>query len=57
VQFVIDPVVLKFNKEIAARREQVKQLIDARTKAGGESSTDVFTVVFEIFGRGRGCAL
>lgn len=45
VQFVVDPLVLKFNKEIAARREQVKQLIDARAKAGGESSTDVFTVV------------
>lgn len=45
VQFVIDPLVLKFNKEIAARREQVKQLIDARTKAGGESSPDVFSVV------------
>ncbi|HVS82359.1 MAG TPA: hypothetical protein VHE60_11560 [Pyrinomonadaceae bacterium] len=45
VQYVIDPLVLKFNKEIAARREQVKQLIDARTKAGGESSPDVFTVV------------
>src|SRR5712691_8348298 len=45
VQFVIDPLVLKFNKEIAARREQVKQLIDARVKAGGESSTDAFTVV------------
>ncbi|HSP64007.1 MAG TPA: hypothetical protein VLQ90_13555 [Pyrinomonadaceae bacterium] len=45
VQFVIDPLVLKFNKEIAARREQVKQLIEARTKAGGESSTDAFTVV------------
>ena len=45
VQFVIDPLVLKFNKEIAARREQVKQVIDARTKAGGESSPDVFTVV------------
>lgn len=45
VQFVIDPLVLKFNKEIASRREQVKQLIDARTKAGGETSPDVFTVV------------
>ena len=45
VQFVIDPLVLKFNKEIAARREQVKQLIDARAKAGGETSPDVFTVV------------
>src|SRR5258708_5188130 len=28
VQFVIDPLVLKFNKNISARREQVKQLID-----------------------------
>ncbi len=45
VQYLIDPLVLKFNKEIAARREQVKQLIDARTKAGGEASPDVFTVV------------
>src|SRR6267378_3217079 len=45
LQFIIDPLVLKFNKEIAARREQVKQLIDARVKAGGESSTDAFTVV------------
>src|SRR5712691_3383199 len=45
LQYVIDPLVLKFNKEIAARREQVKQLIDARAKAGGESSPDVFTVV------------
>lgn len=45
LQFVIDPLVLKFNKEIAARRQQVKQLIDERVKAGGESSPDVFTVV------------
>jgi hypothetical protein len=45
VQYVIDPLVLKFNKEIAARREQVKQLIGARAKAGGESSPDVFTIV------------
>ena len=38
VQFVIDPLVLKFNKEIAAQREQIKQLIDARTKEGGTVS-------------------
>ena len=45
IQFVIDPLVLKFNKEIAAQREQIKQLIDARTKEGGTASPDVFVVV------------
>lgn len=45
VQFVIDPLVLKFNKDIAAQREQIKQLIDARTKEGGTASPDVFVVV------------
>jgi tetratricopeptide (TPR) repeat protein len=44
-QFVIDPLILKFNKQIAAQREQVKQLIDARTKAEATVSTDVFVVV------------
>lgn len=44
-QFVIDPLVLKFNKQIAAQREQVKQLIDARTKAEAMVSPDVFVVV------------
>lgn len=44
-QFVIDPLVLKFNREIAAQREQIKQLIDARTKAGSTVSPDVFVVV------------
>lgn len=45
VQFVIDPLVLKFNKEIAAQRVQIKQLIDARSKEGGTASPDVFVVV------------
>lgn len=45
LQFVIDPLLLRFNKEIAAQREQVKQLIEARTKAGGTASPDVFIVV------------
>jgi len=45
VQFVIDPLVLKNNKEIAAQREQIKQLIDARSKDGGTVSPDVFVVV------------
>jgi len=36
LQFVIDPLVIKFNKEIAAHRDQVKLLIDARTKEGAD---------------------
>src|SRR5438552_460741 len=45
LQFVIDPLVLKFSKEISAQRDQIKQLIDARTKAGATVSPDVFVVV------------
>jgi tetratricopeptide (TPR) repeat protein len=44
-QFVIDPLVLKFNKQIAAQRDQIKQLIEARTKAGATVSLDPFVVV------------
>ncbi len=45
LQFVIDPLVLKFNKEIAQQREPIKQLIAARTKADGVTSLDPFVVV------------
>jgi hypothetical protein len=42
---VIDPLILRFNKEIAARREPLKQLLKER-EAGGESVTpDVFVAV------------
>jgi tetratricopeptide (TPR) repeat protein len=45
IQYVVDALVLRNNKEIAARREQIKQLIDERTKAGGTVSPDAFVVV------------
>jgi tetratricopeptide (TPR) repeat protein len=45
LQFVIDPLVLKFNKQIAALRDQIKQVIEARTKEGATVSPDVFVVV------------
>lgn len=45
LQFVIDPLVLKFNKEIAAQRDQVKALIEIRTKEGAVVSPDVFVVI------------
>jgi tetratricopeptide (TPR) repeat protein len=41
----MDALVLRYNKEIAARRDQIKQLIDARTKEGATVSPDVFVVV------------
>jgi hypothetical protein len=44
LQFVIDPLVIKFNKEIAAHRDQVKLLIDARIKEDAIVSPDVFVV-------------
>jgi tetratricopeptide (TPR) repeat protein len=44
-QFVFDPLVLKFNKEISAQRDQVKPLIDARAKENAVISLDVFVVI------------
>ena len=45
LQYVIDALVLRFNKHIAERRVQLKQLLDERQKAGGEASADVFLSV------------
>ena len=45
IQFVVDALVAHNGKGIAARREQIKQLIDTRTKEGGTISPDVFVVV------------
>jgi len=42
LQYVIDALVLRFNKDIALRREQVKQLLNERQKAGAQVSPDVF---------------
>ena len=45
LQYVIDALVLRFNKDIAQRREQVKQLLTEREKAGSQVSPDVFLSV------------
>src|SRR5215213_7100982 len=45
LQYVIDALVLRFNKDIALRREQVKQLLTEREKAGAHVSPDVFLSV------------
>ena len=45
LQYVIDALVLRFNKEIAERRDQVKLVLDERQKAGAEVTPDVFLSV------------
>jgi hypothetical protein len=45
LQYVIDALVLRFNKEIAARRDSIKQLLNEREKAGTQVSADIFLTV------------
>ncbi len=45
LQYVIDPLTLRFNRQIAERREQIKQVIADREKAGGIVSPDVFLTI------------
>ncbi len=45
LKYVLDALVLRFNKEIALRRDAIKQLVDEREKAGGQPSPDVFLAV------------
>jgi hypothetical protein len=45
LQYVIDGMVLRFNKDIALRRDAVKQLLNERQKAGAQVSPDVFLSV------------
>jgi hypothetical protein len=45
LQYVIDALVLRFNRDIAERREPLKQLLTERQKAGGQASPDVFLSV------------
>lgn len=45
LQYVIDGMVLRFNKDIALRREAIKQLLAERQKAGAQVSPDVFLSV------------
>ena len=42
---MIDALVLRFNQDIALRRDQIRQLLDERQKAGGQGSPDVFLTV------------
>src|SRR5437870_13083472 len=45
LQYVLDPLVLKFNKEIATHRDEIKQLIGTRSNEGVSVSPDVFLTI------------
>ncbi len=45
LQYVIDALVLRFNRDIATRREGVRQLINERQKMNGQITPDVFLTV------------
>lgn len=45
LQYVIDPLLIRYNRDVAARREQIKLLLTEREKAGASVSPDVFLAV------------
>jgi hypothetical protein len=45
LQYVIDGMVLRFNKDVALRRDAVKLILAERQKAGAQVSPDVFLSV------------
>ena len=45
LQYVTDPLLLRYNRDIAARRDAIKQVLAERERAGGTGSTDVFLAV------------
>lgn len=45
LQYVIDPLLLQYNRDIAARRDAIKQVLAEREKAGAAVSPDVFLAV------------
>ncbi|MEO7969897.1 MAG: hypothetical protein ABI698_01255 [bacterium] len=45
LQYVIDPLVLKFNRQIAERREQIRLVLAEREQAGMTVSPDIFLSV------------
>jgi hypothetical protein len=45
LQYVVDPLMLRFNRSIADRREQIRQVVAARENSGSTVTPDVFLVV------------
>jgi hypothetical protein len=45
LQYIVDPLLLRFNREIAARRDPIKLIIAERESSGAAISPDVFIAV------------
>ena len=45
LQYVVDPLLLQYNRDIAGRRDAIKQILLEREKAGASGSPDVYIVV------------
>jgi hypothetical protein len=46
IQYLVDPLVIRFSRAIAARRAEIKQLLDEQVaKGNAEASADVFLIV------------
>jgi hypothetical protein len=45
LQYVIDPLLVRFNRAIADRRDQIKQVLAEREKAGATVTPDAFVAV------------
>ena len=45
LQYVIDGLVLRYNRDVSLRRDAIKQLLNERQKAGAQVSPDVFLTV------------
>ncbi len=45
LQFMVDPIISKYNKDISLRRQDIRRLIDARLEAKGNASLDSFITV------------
>jgi len=45
IQYVVDPLIIRFAREILARKDQIKPLLDARIAAGAEVSPDIILTV------------
>jgi hypothetical protein len=45
LQYVVDPLTVRFNREIAARRDAIKQVTAARESAGATITPDIFLIV------------
>ncbi|HVQ39404.1 MAG TPA: hypothetical protein VMS31_17835, partial [Pyrinomonadaceae bacterium] len=45
LQFVVDPLIVRFNRTIADRRDQIRQVLAEREKAGATVTPDPFVAV------------